>query len=289
MPDKSFRVRFYVVESTREDEALAPTPFTRAVIDALEEPFENRMLRSSSTEKGYRLDHYEEREGCYLLNFTSHTFDGPGRATPTQVASAFNLEEEERFTLETAMLYDPGSERLLTESRVGGIGEGGTAEYFQRYAEKDTHYTLVPLLDEAASARARRHQTLRSVEMRMAMGPVTEEDREAGLGFIQAVGESLDCESVDITFKGGRARGRTLSIDSFWRMAERVLGAGQQSRRVSKLRVSGREHEDDPLERIDLIEQRLVRERLLPVDTNSRNIARDLRWQALMVMNGELV
>ena len=73
-----------------------------------------------------------------------------------------------------------------------------------------------------------------------------------------------------------------------WQTINSILGSDDNNS-ITQLRVYGREHDDDELEIIDLIQHRERRERMLPVDDIERNIPYGERWNALLEVRQEFL
>lgn len=141
MPEKTFRVNVYQVELTGNEDAHQ-LPFHNAIEAAIGLPLAQRYREVN--EKGRRLENYERRDGCFLLNFVTGQYDGPGRTSPQAAVVPIPLAPNETFAYETAMLYAPAERMVLVESSVGGMGASAVANYFEAFANPDTNYTLVP-------------------------------------------------------------------------------------------------------------------------------------------------
>ena len=284
MPETSFKVNVYDVEYPEDnnDPALFSDTLDTIVSSPLPERFRN--LRG----KGHRLEHHRMSDDCYLLNFVTLAFAGPGRSTPLQAAQPIDLQEDESFANETAVLYDPEIDLVLLESSRNGMGQGAFARYISSFSDPETAYALTPRLDDNAAARARRHQTIRSVTMRLSMGPVTELDRQSGLSTTKAMGEGYGAGTVEVTFKAERERDRSLIRDTVWQGLTPILG-DRESSGVTMLKISGRENEDDPIELIDLIQHREKREFVLEIDAASRKTPHASRWETLLSARREFV
>ena len=285
MPDKSFKANIYDVEF-RNPDIPGQTPFETAIQEARGCPLGERYVDMSP--KGRRLENDDKRDGCYLLNFVTLEFAGPGRSTPETRAVSIDLNPRESFTHETAMLYDPETRLAFLESTSVGMREGAIADYFGRFVSSDTEYTLTPRLDDDAAAKARGFQTIRSIIMRVSMGPITKADRDAGIGVIKGFGEDYSAGYINIEIKAQRERGRTLSLRNIWRTIESLIGSENRSA-VTQLKVEGRAHDDDPLEIIDLIQHREKRERTLSVDNTLRKVPHEDRWNALLEIHQEFL
>lgn len=135
-------------------------------------------------------------------------------------------------------------------------------------------------MDDEAATRARRQQTIRGLVIRVARGPVTRIDHDAGIGAIKAFADDFDAGTIDIEIKAQREKGRTLSFRRVWQTIMPYLG-NEDTHNITQLKLKGREHDDDPIEVIDLIQHREKRERQLQVDPQTRKVPHTDRWNAL--------
>ena len=285
MPEKTFKVNIFEIELP-EGSTSEQASFDTAIESAVAQPHQQRCLEVNG--KGRRLEHHRKLDNCHLLNFVSLEFAGPGRTFPNSLAKPFDLDSDESFAHETAVLYDTAENLVFAESSLGSIGPGAIATYFEHFAGPQAKYLLIPRLDEQAQARARSHQQIRSVMMRVALGEITALDRDTGISPLKAFGEGFGAEYINIEIKVSRERGRSLWRDSVWNMIRPILSSGNVNN-VTQLKVSGREHDDEDLEIIDLIQHREKRERVLQVDDESRKVPHEDRWKALMEVRGEFL
>lgn len=155
MPEKSFKVNIYNVGITGSNIADPRNhSFHQAIDNVIARPLDRRYTEVSG--KGRRLENHRKEEDYYLLNFVTSQFDGPGRTEPETAAIPIDLAPEESFAHETAMLYAPNANLAFVESILGGMGPGAIAHYFSEFANNNENYSLIPRLDDEASARARR-------------------------------------------------------------------------------------------------------------------------------------
>lgn len=286
MPEKSFKVNIYNVEITGNNiDEPGNHSFHQAIDNAIAQPLDRRYTEVSG--KGRRLENHRKEEDYYLLNFVTSQFDGPGRTEPETPAIPIDLDPEEFFAHETAMLYAPKANLAFVESILSGMGPGAIAHYFSEFANNNENYSLTPQLDQEAETRARRQQTIRSLTMRVSLGPVTDMDQRAGIGVIKSFGERYDAGTIDIEIKAQRERGRTLSLERIWRTIDGILRSASPEQsidvnNVTQLKLKGREHDDDPMEVIDLLQHREKRETQLQVDPQTRKVPHTDRWEALV-------
>ncbi len=279
MPEKRFRVNIYDVGPPEG------IPFSTAVDNAIAQPPGMRYRVANG--KGRRLEHDERRDGVYLLNFLTFEYAGPGRSRPVTPAELIDLDPDEYFTHDTAILYDPETALAFVESTLGGMGSGAIASYFEEFAGEGT-YQLSPRLDDEAAARARGHQTIRNLSIRVGMGPITDADHDAGMGVLKAFGEGFGAGHIDIVLKSLPERNRSLIPGRVWEAIDAILNSGGDHT-VTQLKVTGREHDDEGYEVIDLIQHREKRDRMLPVDPATRKVSHEVRWKALIDIRQEFL
>ena len=287
MPTKSFKVNIYEVGRVPADDG-PETEFDQAVraVCGLELGERERNIGG----KFRRIESWDAVGEVLLVNFVSLEYAGPGRALRGQPVQAIALRNNESFAPETAMLYDPDSRLAFLESLRGGVTPGIVARYFQHFTPERADYFLTPRADHDAAARARRHQTIRNVEMRVSLGRITERDRAAGLGVIEGLGEGYGASVIDIIIKSERRRGRSLPTDRIRRLFAGLLNDNNEvSPAVEKFRVSGKEADDDPMELIDLIQHREHREFELEIDAVARRVPHRTRWDALLAARRNFV
>ena len=198
------------------------------------------------------------------------------------------LDSDEFYADDTAMLYDPVLSMAFVESTVSGMQSGAIGDYFEKFAEPSTstEYQLIPRLDDEAVTRARKFQTIRSLEMRVSMGPVTSVDQASGISPIKALGADLDAGTVDIKLNARRERMHSLSPGRIWGALDAIFGDGNRNN-VTRLVIAGKEDDETTKEFIDLIQHRERRTFSLPVDDAERRIFYSDRWAALIqIRNG---
>ena len=285
MPEKPFRVNVYEVQLP-EDADGASSTFENAITLACKASIDERLKELDG--KYRRLEHCDLSGEYLLLNFITLAFDGPGRSTPQSPAVPINLEADENFSHESAMLYDPAKDLVFLESGQGGMGSGTVAKYFREFAGHREDYLLIPKLDAEASARARNHQVIRRLTMQAVTSQITSMDRDNDIGVIHSLREGYGAESIKIEFKAARRQDSSLSKDSIWRLINSVWRSSDDND-VSELKLYGREHDSDNLELIDLIQHREKRERTLDIDPGTRNVPHEARWQALVDIRKEFI
>ena len=292
MTDKLFKVKVYKVETPQitEDGQIrfsGGATLENAIKRAYAQSITDRCRSVNGKQR--RLEQCRQNEEYSLLHFVTSEFTGPGRFSRDQAEAPIDLAPNESFSHGTAMLYDHQTNLAFLEAVLLGMGPGAVASYCEEFVDDMTKYQLVPRLDEDASARARRHRTIRSIEMKANLGPVTRTDRDGGYGAVQAFGNELDGGTIFVRVSVARSRKATLLIPKVWELVTHAFGSTNEDNAITGFKLNGREHDDDYLEDIDLIEHHESRERLLTVDNALRQISYENRWNALIDIRREFL
>ena len=121
--------------------------------------------------------------------------------------------------------------------------------------------------------------------MRVALPPAGEVDQTTGLGPIAAFGENFGAGVMDISINAKLEKTGNLITSGVRNLIESILKSDDDN--IQKFHVKAREHENDPLELIDLLQHREKRTRMLEVNPETRNIAVEERWSALREIHSE--
>ena len=277
MNDRRFRVRIYNVLPP-EDAGPDIVSFGETI------RFSSDLMSSFQTlnigDASIRLEHYDRREKYHLLNFGRLRYEGPSKTTEGIEIAPFVLNDEDRFATEAAMLYDEITELAFLEAVPNVIGSGQIAAYFQKFDQIGIKYSLIPKLDEDASAKARDFQTVRSLTTRVAVGAVHPTDHEFGLDAAKALGQQYDAEIVEVTMSVSRDRKRALNIGNVRKLLNRIRSSDNENG-VTNLKATGRGHDDEKFADIDLFEQFETRECTLKI-ADERKVPHTVRWDALI-------
>ena len=282
MPTKLFRISIYDVAFDHAGNE-AQTTFQMAIDQTLAH-LQRVDREKNAGSRLRRLDFHERRGNLYLLNFITFEYEGNGRVRRGQPVMPIAMNRDESFSAETAMLYDPDTGLAFLESSQGSMGAGTVARYFEEFANQGSTYTLVPRVDDNAAARARRKQIVRSLEMQVSMGPTTAQDRAAGTDMAKNIGNRFGADYTNFELKVGRRRDRSLDRGVVGEMVDiffGITGGNRDIPGITRLRISGREHDNDPIEIIDLIQHREKRQIMLQIDDVSRKVPYRIRWDAL--------
>ncbi len=281
MTEKLFRAQIYQVE-VPENLRAKQLSFADAIAAVKRLPLAQRERHIKPKDR--RLEAISQEGNLALMNLTTCSYSGPGRIKSGLESKSFELDDDESFGFETAMLYDAQRHYLFLETGQGGMAAGATAQYFAGFAGRGAAYDMIPVVDSDAAARARRCRQFRKLEMRIALGQAGEMDRQAGLGALEAFSEGLGAGIVDISVNVGPDRAGSLLPEGVRALFDRIGGDGDA---IKKMRVTARENDGDPIEIIDLLQHRERRERMLGVDPDTRKIPIEARWMALRAMHAD--
>ena len=287
MPDKIFRAGIFslsvkrIVNKELQDRSSAL--FGRAIRRARALAIPEREINK----KNRYLEAHGRRGTCIVLDFTTRNYSGPGRGNKGHPAIPMGLSSGEQYAHHTAVLYDPKEALVLIELGRPGMNAGNVAHFFQEFSPKDIQFILNPVMDSQAQARAMLHKEFRSVTLQVAVsGPSTPADRQAGLALASTFARELGGGVMNIEIKASRQK--SLTREHVQALITKVVSPKTRSPIIG-MKTKGREHDDDPLELIDLLQSREIRSKMLSINETERTVPRDTRWDALEEIRDEFV
>lgn len=273
--EESFKANIFDVEEVEGDQG-ASMSFADAVGAAHLKSDEERIVGVNGMNR--RMEHYKVEEDGFFMNFVTFRYSGPGRVSDDSPISSFELREKDYFGYETSALYDPNHGLAFVESCRPGMTGSAIAQYYRGLLGKRAMFDFVPRLDPEASARARRMEEIRSLEMRVIANPVTSEDED--IGPISAVARGYEASYCTIKFGVEPVKGRSLRWEKIRNTLPRIMRAAENND-VQGLKVNGRRNEDEEFELINLLQHREQRTFMLEVHQHDRKIPHEIRWDAL--------
>ena len=285
MPKKRFRVHIYDVLSQNIGSTNPTTTFQDAIENARrQQSIVDREKVINGTVR--RLETSTMKGHLYLMNFVSFKYTGHGQVRRGQPIHPTPIQRDESFAPETAMLYDPKANIAFLESSQSGMRSSSVVRYFEQFANRGDKYSMSPRADADASARARQHQIISRLKIRIGMGIITAADHEMGLAPFKSFGNDLGAGYIDIDVVARRNRGRLGSMipDSVHAFFDRLIRGSSVAPAID-IEVTGRENDDSPVDVIDLIQNRERRVLELDVDSTTRNVPYQARWDALFDMH----
>lgn len=144
----------------------------------------------------------------WLLDFTKLRFEhGPGKISRDAAIEGFELEEDQGFGEETALLYDPVSGYALIQYNHNGPRSGTIAEYFCNYENAVVgKYDFLVVLDNSANVRLAQKDIIKKIQFKVAAPRISREQRNGNvpLGRALDMASNLNGETIDVTVSAGR-------------------------------------------------------------------------------------
>lgn len=222
--------------------------------------------------------------GLWLMDFVLLRYEGPGRAAYDRPTRDFQMGEHERFSEETAALYDPGSGHLLVQYNHRGVRAGRMVDYFGTYGGNNADaYERQVIYDHDVAAKLRSMRIFRKINVAVDPGAITDADREHGLGLGDTVRlhDRYGGNYIELTLSARYARGPNGLSNRVRDLIERLKGhvdRGEDD--VQKLKVRGTEAPDEPAETLDLVAERKRQSVEIPLG-QGRRYPREARYRAL--------
>lgn len=146
----------------------------------------------------------------WLLDFTKLRFEhGPGKISRDAPIEGFELEENQGFGEETAVLYDPASKHLILQYNHNGPRSGTIEEYLCAYDNAVVgKYAFLVVLDETANLRLAQKDIIKKIQFKVAAHRITNAQLNGNvpLGRVLDMANNIDGETVEIIVSAGRGR-----------------------------------------------------------------------------------
>lgn len=248
-------------------------------------PLEDRIRQIGYQE--FRLDAVLQPDRhwpTWRLSICKFRSEGPGRAKRDTPSQGIDLDEDEDFTEDTAILFDPASMMMVVQYNHYGPRSGSVVDYLNAWTGVNTAvYTIQPQLNTTAQARLQAKRLFTRVAFKVAPAKITDAWKRNNVALttmLEDQAASWDCEWVTIVVSlDARDPQSTLSVRDKLRS---LIGLSHESRDAVKvLQVSGRDQAGMRIDPIDLLAERLERTyNGLPLD-DGRRVALSDRWKAL--------
>lgn len=201
----------------------------------------------------------------WLLDFTKLRFDhGPGKVSRNEPIEGFELEDDEGFGEETAVLFDPKTAHALIQYNHNGPRSSTIEEYFCVYDNAVvSKYSFLPVLDDTANLRLAQKDIIKKIQFKVAAPKITDEQRKGNvpLGRVLDLANNLDGETIEITVSAGRGNlGGDVVQGLIGTLRKLIpLGHGDDNSALKTFKVSGK---DGVLGETDEINMLLAKEEL---------------------------
>lgn len=263
-------------------------PRSRSVADVLGEINALELSRRNREHGGetLRLEHFEEREGLVYCDFVKLRLDhGPGKVGLDEAITGFDLEEDEGFGEETAMVYCPVTGFAAIQYNHYGPRYGIIQDYLRSFGGGRFTAEILPKYDEELQNKVRSMTVYRKLEFSIASRCLTEKDYQRGVPFAEAIAlsNSSGADNVEVTLSVDRGRNRHLTNQTIrgiidWVM--RRVSAGDHDSVIRKCKLTARRDEANPSELLDLLAQRIMLDSVVVTGTD-RRFPRQNRYNAL--------
>lgn len=246
---------------------------------------------------GLRLEDRSRKGGLLFADFARERGGhGPGRMSRTEALQEIQLRQGQNFGEDTGMAYDPRTGYAAIQYNHFGPRSAAIENYLYaadlsfgglrqpQRGEKDSDvcgFRLGALLKPDAYARLRDLGIIHDIEFTVALPGVDRSDLREGRSLSEILNAPLpdgtDTISMRITAAPGRnsklARGGAMGI------VDDLRRLGGEVRRAV---VRGKPSQDDPYEKVDLVEERISEDHELVLG-RGRRYSRQDRWGALEV------
>ncbi|QXL84119.1 DUF6731 family protein [Comamonas sp. NLF-1-9] len=197
---------------------------------------------------------------AFHLDFAKARPTGPGRMPPSRPVADVGLEHDELFGEETAALYLPHKNWLLTLHNQYGVGPARMASYFNALdpgsAERHFDYEIRPRIDQHALQRMKSMNGFSHVDVIASVGAFEDLTDDVSESVWQAA-ESVRAMRVQLRLSANPAhqRGRKLNMRA---VREFIQGLLSRDDGVDKIELKSADEQLDQNDRlIDLIEQKI--------------------------------
>lgn len=228
------------------------------------------------------LDVPPARPGLWRLDFCKLRTTGPGKASASEPTRGFDMAEEDRFSEESAAIYDERSGYIAIQYNHYGPRATTIEDYLSVFAGQGLGYHLDIQLDPSVQARLARKTIFSKFAYRVAPARLSSHWRNLNVSLARALTSQQDAfggdwVSVEVSLER-RSKPTLKLVDRL----SGILGLTQESTdAVAKLEVYGKDDGDSLVEKIDLLHGKLVMTfENLSVDID-RRVPRDLRWACL--------
>lgn len=208
-----------------------------------------------------RVEDIRQDDDFWLVDFARLRYEGPGKAPRDAPLADIEVDENDRFAEETALLFHPSSSSCLIQSNHRGLRAGSIARYFSQYrANAADAYEFRIILDEDIDAKLQQQEIQRKLTVafdpRSMMRRDVQNNMAAEVGL--SLGDASGANKVEITLqlKGRRDAGLNDRVRTWTRMFRSRARDGDTS--LTKLEATGKQGPGDASEVLDLIKGRLT-------------------------------
>lgn len=208
-----------------------------------------------------RIDAIVKKDGLWYMEFAKfRATQGPGRGKKNARVEGFNFKKGETFAEETCALYDPATGYILIQYNHSGVRSGAICNYLSDYDQSARNvYTFNPKFDPDTERRLLKKAIKKRLMFKLDVSAMTAEDIKRGVALRDAVALGQKCEAgiIDIELSAGGDKTNGLRGTVYEVMGSLRDLWQRNPEAVRSLRVAGKTDEDDAIEVLDLLTQRL--------------------------------
>lgn len=238
-----------------------------------------------------RLEHAEQREGFWLMDFVRLRMkQGPAKASLDSAVQGFDLDANEGFGEETAFLWDPTSDWCVSQYNHFGVRANAIAEYLKaHHLMQSIDMDLLPKIDETVHTKIRK-KGLVVRQVQLSVAPMllhdSDYDLKSGLGSAIKMLKKSGSDQIEIIVSARGSKSKSLNIDlpRIDQWVRRLAGRGQPDDReqaITTARATTRDPDGARSEVLDLLHHRVTTETPIAPGLDKR-LPRDDRFSALI-------
>ncbi|NUK30996.1 hypothetical protein HT574_13140 [Parageobacillus sp. VR-IP] len=203
-----------------------------------------------------RLQNLGKRGDLWALHFVRMRKDDSVSITTEDGDLDFlELEEGQYLGEEVSALYDPSNQVIMIQRNRYSLSPSGIAHYFnQAYNEPGLHIFLKPIVSPEALDRIDSDDLFRGIEISIAdFKNATDDVKKTLTGLTRNIEETPDPVNVKIILSLDRKSKKSSSIKGIYDL----LNKFSKDENVKKMEIRKKDDEESPVEKFDLIEDRL--------------------------------
>lgn len=228
-----------------------------------------------------RLEHAEKRGNYWFLDFVKiRTHHGPGRAGKKTPIEGFDLNDDEGFGEETALLWNTANNWCAVQYNHHGVRARAMAEYLALFERDNPQFvTLTPKIDDSVHAKIAQKKLVSKVVVSVAPKNLTEYDYAEGLSVGAAIKDlgTSDADQIEVSISTRRRKsGLDFPLTQFVKWVEK-LGHNREKPAITGARVTARKNANEFPEVLDLLDHRVTTDGPVSPGKDKR-YSREHRW-----------
>ena len=205
----------------------------------------------------------------------------PVKASENAGIDDLGLKADEGIGEETAFLYSPADKVLILQRNRQGVSYTRFEDYFNHMDEDNTMIALFPMMTRAALERMKNAAGFRALTITVAPVSGTDDLKDCGASVSHAMDamDALGGERISFTVSLKHRQGNTLDRRSIMDTVKNLLHRRERGSDIATLQLRADE-EDDGVNVIDFIKDRLCAREMISYDTD-RRMSYNVRQQFL--------